>query len=624
MPADQKKANSNGRRGGEEEPQQPSFRHMINQGHRQGKGESVSRIRILAPQVAAQIAAGEVITRPAAAVKELVENALDAGSRTISVMVEEGGRKLIRVVDDGCGMTADEVPLSLQRHATSKLAAEPDLLAIATLGFRGEALPSIATVSHLTLTSCPAGGSGGYRVVARGGEIMAASPWAAAPGTQVEVAELFFNTPARQKFLKSKDTEQAQILEILRSLALGYPQVHFTLSTPARTLLAAPATVSLTERLAAVWGPELAAHMLPLSLGQGAWQVTGLATEPDYTLASRRFQVLLVNGRVVADRLLGAVLKEVYAGLLPRGRHPGAVVHLKVPPEAVDVNVHPAKTEIRFQEPGKVYPLLLTALRQGLGELCGERPRQIVTWQPEPPPRVMESARPGLFPQARPISGNAAPPPFPFTEAPLAPTPAPGPGLSPRQWRFQDLTVLGTLVQTYIVAQGPDGLVLIDQHAAHERVLYETLKARGTEVAKQSLLFPRVVEVPAAQADWVRQHLEGLAQAGLTLAPFGGASFLLTGVPACLAHADLEAVVAEAVETLAPLKSSNRPQEVREQTLQIMACKGAVKAGESLSPEAIAALLAQLDELTVSSHCPHGRPLWRLLSLHDIRQSFRR
>jgi DNA mismatch repair protein MutL len=595
---------------------------MINQGHRHGKGESVSRIRILAPQVAAQIAAGEVITRPAAAVKELVENALDAGARTITVAVEEGGRKLIRVVDDGCGMTAIEVPLSLARHATSKLAAEPDLLAIATLGFRGEALASIATVSHLTLSSCLPGAPGGYRVVARAGEIISASPWAAPSGTQVEVAELFFNTPARKKFLKSKDSEQAQILEILRSLALGYPQVHFTLSTPARILLAAPTAASLTERVAAVFGSELATHMLPLSMAQGDWQVSGLVTEPDFTLASRRFQVLLVNGRVVKDMVLGAVLKEVYAGLVPRGRHAAAVVHLKIPPEAVDVNIHPAKTEIRFQEPGKVYPLLLTALRQALGPLYGERPRPVMSWQPEAVPRAMESAPPALFPRMTPTPGSGGPPPFAFPEAALAP--APGPAPAPRNWRFQDLTVLGTLAQTYILAQGPDGLILIDQHAAHERVLYEALKARGAEVTKQSLLFPRVVEVPAAQADWVREHLEDLAQAGLTLEPFGGASFVITAMPACLAEADLEAVVAEAVETLAPLKSGTHPLEVQERTLQIMACKGAVKAGETLAPEAIGALLAQLDEIPVSSHCPHGRPLWRLMSYHDIRQSFRR
>jgi DNA mismatch repair protein MutL len=598
---------------------QPSLGDMINQGLRQGKGESVSRIRILAPQVAAQIAAGEVITRPAAAVKELVENALDAGARTITVTVAEGGRQLIRVVDDGGGMSPEDVPLSLQRHATSKLSTEADLLGIATLGFRGEALPSIAAVSRLTLTSCPPGAPGGYRVVARAGEILSASPWPAPVGTQVEVAELFFNTPARRKFLKSPAAEQAQILEVLRHLALGYPRVHFTLSTPARKLLALPATASLRERVGGVMNPELAAHMLPLSLGQGPWQVTGLTTEPDFTLASTRFQVFLVNGRVVADRLLGAVLKEVYAGLLPKGRHPGAVVSLTLPPEAVDVNVHPAKTEIRFQDPGKVYPLLLTALRQALGPLYGPSPGYTVSWQPDLPPRAAESARPELFFRGE---GPAAASPPPWPAAAAVPGPAPPP--MPRRFRFQELTVLGQLAHTYIVAQGPDGLVLIDQHAAHERVLYETLKSRGPGAAKQTLLFPRVVEVNPAQADWVREHLELLAEAGVSLEPFGGASFLVTAAPACLANQDLEAVVAEAVETLAPAKSFSQPQEVRERALQFMACRGAIKAGEALTPEAITALLVQLDETPVSSHCPHGRPLWRLISYHDLQQSFRR
>jgi len=595
---------------------------MINQAHPQGKGESVSRIRILKPQVAAKIAAGEVIVRPAAAVKELVENALDAGAGSITVVVEEGGRRLIRVVDDGSGMTPAEMPLSLRRHATSKLADEADLLSITSLGFRGEALASIAAVSRLSLISCPPGATGGFRVVAQAGEIIEATPAAAPPGTQVEVAELFYNTPARQKFLKSPEAEQAQILGSLRHLALGYPRIRFALSTPTRTLLTAPAAASLVERVAAVWGAELAAHMLPLSFSQGAWQVTGLVSEPDFNLASTRFQVFLVNGRVVVDRILGAVLREVYAGLLPRGRHPAAVVNLSLPPEAVDVNVHPAKTEIRFHESGKVYPCLLTALRQGLGPLHGESLRYRVTWRPEAPPGAAESPLPDLFPPRQPPPGAGPPPMAGWTARSLAPAPAAAPG--PRSFRFQDLTVLGTLAQTYILAQGPEGLILIDQHAAHERVLYEALKARGPGAAAQSLLFPRVVEVNPGQADWVKANLEHLAQAGITLEPFGGASFLITAVPGPLAHADLEAVVAEAVEALAPSKSCARPQEVREAALQIMACRGAVKAGEVLAPEAIQALLVQLDEIAVSSHCPHGRPLWRLMSFDDIRQSFRR
>lgn len=579
----------------------------------------MGRILILDPQVAAQIAAGEVITRPAAVVKELVENSLDAGARTITVELEEGGRHRLRVVDDGCGMTMAEAHLSLERHATSKLRAETDLLNISTLGFRGEALPSIAAVSRLELITRTPEEPMGCRLVVRAGELQEASPWAAAAGTQVTVAEIFFNTPARRKFLKSKEAEQAYILEGLRHLALGYPEVHFLLKGAAKTYLAAPPHASLVERVAALYGPELAGRLLPLDLGQGPWRVTGLISDPDFSLASSRFQVFLVNRRVVQDRLLAAVLKEVYQGLLPRGRHAAAVVLLTLPLDQVDVNVHPAKAEVRFQEPGRIYALLLSALRQGLGPLQGVGPRYTVTWQPESLARAQEEAQPLASPLAEPGLSTFYP------EARGEAQPASG--VTPRflsPFRFQDLLVIGQLQHTYILAQGPEGLILIDQHAAHERVLYESLKSREGAASRQSLLFPRVVEVSPAQADWVKENLEVLSQAGLTLEPFGGAAFLLSAAPACLAQADLEAVVLSAVEALAPLKSQAQPQAVLEQALTLMACHGAIKAGQHLEFQEIQALLAQLDNLAVSSHCPHGRPLWRLIPYGEIRHSFRR
>jgi DNA mismatch repair protein MutL len=574
----------------------------------------MGHIRILDPQVAAQIAAGEVITRPGAVVKELMENALDAGALTITVEVEEGGRRQIRVVDDGCGMDPQEAHLSLKRHATSKLISETDLLNITTLGFRGEALPSIAAVSRLELVTCPPGAPSGFRLVVQAGEIKEASPWAAPPGTQVTVAELFFNTPARRKFLKSKDAEQAQILETVRHLALAYPQVHFTLITPARTLMAAPAHPTLRERVAALYGPELAGGLLPLDLGSGPFRVTGLISHPDFSLASSRFQVFLVNRRVVKDRLLAAVLKEVYQGLLPKGRHPAAVVGLTVPPEFLDVNVHPAKTEIRFQDQGRIYALLLSALRQGLGPLQGTGPRYTVSWQPQAPQVREESAATLISPQL--------PRPLISPGPPAGPGAFPVPPLAPRDFRFQDLTLIGQLKHTYILAQGPLGLIVIDQHAAHERILYEALKSKGAP--RQALLFPVVVEVSPAQADWVKGHLSELAQAGLELSDFGGAAFLLSGVPAALAHVDLEALVLSTLEALAPFKSHHQPQAVIEEALTLMACRGALKAGQPLSREEMQALLAQLDDLAVSSHCPHGRPLWRLIPYGELHQSFRR
>jgi DNA mismatch repair protein MutL len=582
------------------------------------QGDLPRAIRILAPQVAAQIAAGEVILRPAAVVKELVENSLDAAARYVTVEIEEGGRRLLRVADDGWGMSPEEAALSLQRHATSKLRDEADLLNIHTLGFRGEALPSIAAVSRLTLITCPPGGAG-YRLVVVAGELQESSPWAAAPGTQVSAAELFFNTPARRKFLKSKDAEQAHIVETMRHLALGYPEVHFTLKTPARVLLSAPAAQDLAARVATLHGPELAGRLLPVALAAGPWQVTGLISDPEFSLASSRFQVFLVNRRVVADRVLGAVLKATFAGLLPRGRHPVAVLHLSLPAPDLDVNVHPAKAEVRFQDPGRVYSFLLAALRQALGPLAGSGPPgYTVTLNPEAPPRVEEAS---LLPPVPSPAPPAWPTPPPW---PPAPSPAAAPPSRPRAWRFQDLAVIGQLKNTYILAQAPEGLVLIDQHAAHERVLYESLKATEPAAARQALLFPRVVEVPIVQADWVREHLEVLAAVGLELSHFGGASFLIAATPAFLAGADLEAVVAEAVEVLSPLPGGASPQTVQEAARQFMACRGAIKAGEVLQAEAIRALLVQLDEIPVSSHCPHGRPLWRLIPLGEIHQSFRR
>jgi DNA mismatch repair protein MutL len=580
----------------------------------------MGRIQVLDLDTASRIAAGEVITRPAAVVKELVENALDAGARHIAVEIEEGGSRLIRVVDDGNGMTPEEAPLALLRHATSKIRQEEDLLNITTLGFRGEALPSIAQVSRLELLTRTPAATGGWRLVAEGGEITASQVAAAPTGTQITVTDLFFNTPVRRKFLKSREGEQAHILETMRHLALGHPGVHFRLTAGKKPLLAAPAVQTLLERVAAVYGAGVADHLLPFALTGAPWATAGVLSIPDYSVASSRFQVLLVNRRVVADRILGATIKAAYQGLLTRGRHPIVVVYLTLPPDQVDVNVHPAKTEIRLRDPGKAYGLLLGSLRQGLGTMAGDSRSYQATWQPGPLTLAQE---PEVF-----LAASAAPAP-PTTVRPVAQTPETLPPPSPGQpepagFRFQDLHLIGQLQGTYILAQSPQGLVLIDQHAAHERVLYESLNDSPERVPRQSLLFPRVVEVSPVQAGWVGANLELLARLGLQLEPFGGASFLVTAVPAWLAQADLEALVLDLVEDLAPVKSSSSPQAVAEQARTVMACHGAIRAGQTLAMEEMAALMGQLDTLAVSSHCPHGRPLWRLIPYADIRLGFRR
>jgi DNA mismatch repair protein MutL len=572
----------------------------------------MGRIALLPPATAAKIAAGEVTTRPAAVVKELVENALDAGARQISIRLEEGGRRRVLVADDGCGLEPDDLPVAILRHATSKIRREEDLLAIATLGFRGEALASLAAVSRLTLVSRPHEAEAGTRLVVRGGEVLELGPAPAAPGTQVLVEELFYNTPARRKFLKSKEAEQAASVEAVRQLALGYPEVHFELATPVRVLVSAPAAMSLVERVAALFGPELAQNLMPVEMEAGPYGVRGLISAPDFSVASNRFQTLLVNRRVVQDRILGAVLKEVYQGRLPRGRHPAAVVSLRLPPEMVDVNVHPAKAEVRFREPGRIYSLLLAALRQGLGPLAGDRPVYQVSWEPAAVPRVAEAG-------AAPVAPVLAATVLPFPEPAQAPRPAAAalPG-----GRFGDLTLIGQLAETYLLAQSPGGLIIIDQHAAHERVLYERLGEMKSP--RQALLFPLVVEVSPAQAEWVQDNLDLLAELGLVLEPFGGASFLLTAAPACLAGTDLEAAVLEAVDAVSPIKSGSDPEAVRERARLALACRGAIKAGQTLTLEEMHSLLKQLDEVGSPATCPHGRPIWRLLSLPELHQMFRR
>jgi DNA mismatch repair protein MutL len=575
----------------------------------------MGRIQVLDPATAAPIAAGEVITRPAAVVKELIENALDAGAASLTIRVEEGGRRRIWVADDGSGMTAEDAPLSVLRHATSKIRREEDLLGVATLGFRGEALASMAAVARLTIITRAAGEGAGVRVVAQGGDVVEIAPAASPFGTQVVVEELFYNTPARRKFLRGKDAEQAAVVEVVRQLALAYPEVHFELSTPERTLLSAPAAATLTERVAALFGPELARHLMPFELAAGPLGVAGVLSEPDFSVATSRLQTFLVNRRVVQDRILGAVLKEVYQGRLLKGRHPAAVVSLRLPPELVDVNVHPAKAEVRFRDAGRVYGLLVTALRQGLGPLVGTAPHYQVAWHAAPlplaaEPQTMVGGEPGSAPR------------IPFQTA--VPSGIPPARFSSLGCRFQDLAVLGQLQHTYVLAQGPEGLVIIDQHAAHERVLYERLQEKSARPVRQPLLFPKVVEVSPSQAEWLRENLAVLAAAGLELEPFGGAGFLLTGAPPCLEHRDLEAVVLETVEALSPLKSGADPQAVQEQARIIMACRGAIKAGQELSREEMVNLLMQLDEAGGPSHCPHGRPLWRLLPMAELHVSFRR
>jgi len=582
----------------------------------------MARITVLPPEVAGKIAAGEVITRPASVVKELVENALDAGARTIQVEVVDGGCRRLRVTDDGCGMWPEEAPLAFQRHATSKLRQDDDLLRLSTMGFRGEALPSIAAVAAVELCTRSPDRDLGCRLWVEGGVILEQDPWAGPAGTQVTVHDLFYNTPARRKFLRSQSAEQGQILELLRHLALGYPEVHFVVQAQGRTLLQAPSHSEVRERVAAILGLEWAEAMLPLEFEGPGLRLQGLVSPPDQHLASPRYQFLLVNRRIVSDRLLAGALRQAYQGLLPKGRHPVVLLEVVIPPDQVDVNVHPAKGEVRFKDSGRVYGAVLTALKEALAPTQQPGRQEFAgPWVATPVARVAEARPTALFQELPPLpveAGAVRAVPLAAPEEPADPAAA--------AWRFADLPILGQLQDTYILAQAPEGLLIVDQHAAHERVLYEQLSAgQGRWALRQALLFPCPIELPPPTAAWVEAHLATLQEVGLELEPFGGTTFLVRAVPACLAQQDAASVVPGLIEEAAPLPQEGEAEaSVRRRLHLTLACRGAIKAGQRLRPEEMHHLLSQLDQLAVSSHCPHGRPLWRLLTLSEIRQNFRR
>lgn len=581
----------------------------------------MGRIAILPPEVASKIAAGEVITRPASVVKELVENAVDAGADRILLEIEEGGCRRIRVIDNGSGMEPEEAPLSLERHATSKIRQDQDLLHLQTLGFRGEALASIAAVSRLELASRPAAQPRGCRLYVEGGRLLAQEPWSGPPGTQVVVEDLFFNTPARRKFLRSRTTEQAQIVELVRQLALGYPELAFQLRANGKILLDAPGPVPLGERLATLLPFDWIEQMLPVTAAYGNLKIRGLISRPDHQAATARYQYFLVNRRLVSDRLLSGALREAYQDLLPRGRYPVVVLHLELPPDQVDVNVHPAKAEVRFREGGRVYAGLLTALRQTLAGESGPARglANSAQWQPASP-RAAEPLPVALFPPSAP-----SPPapnfnfPTPGEEAaPSPPTPA-------TTWSFAELPILGQLHATYILAQAPEGLILVDQHAAHERLLYEDLRRQPEGPApRQNLLLPQPLELTPEQAVWVEEHQAELDRAGLELELFGGSTVLVRAVPVCLASKEPGQVAQEIIAELATLGPAPDRDSFCRRLQLTLACRGAIKAGQPLTLAEMRELLAALDTLPVNSHCPHGRPLWRLLTLAEIHQNFRR
>lgn len=690
----------------------------------------MARIRQLTATVINQIAAGEVIERPASVVKELVENSLDAGATRVDVSVAKGGVDLVRVCDNGHGIDADDMPLALASHATSKLHDADDLFRVATLGFRGEALASIASISRLTLRSRTPEANAGAEITASGGVVSAPAPCGCAPGTTIEVAELFYNTPVRRKFLRSTQTEIGHVVEALTRLALAHPRVHFTLKHNDREVLDLPPANPWLERIERLLGQELAGHWIAVESsddsGGGVVRLSGYVAHPSQSRSNARSQYLFLNGRYIRDRALGHALQEAYRGLLLTGRYPISCLQFEMPAELVDVNVHPTKLEVRFQDGGRLYSQLLSTLRtkflttdlttaldavragggpapvasgsstspsytlapsvsmsqpnlafatngsgtapHGLlqpgaaaarqelvawakGEVAGwnrpttaaddstraqatqhapltviELPR---AWSPvDPQGDENEPAVPDSF-------GDASQGVAPMNGAPAGVVPLErggyridGPACRAAGDAFDTLSRRPALQlhNRYLIAETTDGMAVIDQHALHERVLYEQLrdKVLAAAVETQSLLVPEPVDLAASEAALVLEHRELLARLGVQVEPFGGGTVLIVGYPAMLANLRPVEILRGLVEQLASGSRQPDRRDLLDELLHMVACKAAIKAGDRLTPEEVHALLEMRGQLPDTHHCPHGRPTELVFTREELDRQFKR
>jgi DNA mismatch repair protein MutL len=584
-------------------------------------------IQILQPEVASQIAAGEVVERPASVVKELVENALDAGARTVTIRVSGAGTRSIEVSDDGSGIPADELSLAVERHATSKLKAASDLLSIRTLGFRGEALASIGSVSRLTLTSRHTLAAAGARLRIEAGQIGRVEPVGSPVGTQVQVEDLFYNVPARLKFLKHDNTERSQIDRLVSRYALAYPKVRFQLSQDDRQTLHTSGNGDRREALGALYSAEIARQMLEILFEDGTLRVSGFISPTSLTRSNRREMTFFVNGRPVQEPALSAAALKGYHTLLMVGRFPIVVLFIEIPPENVDVNVHPAKAEVRFREPERMFSGVQSAVRRGL---LAHSPvpglGDALSW---PSPSMWGHSRREFNPTwdwRQATTGGQGPFPTGWGEVPQEEEhPAPGtdqPGLP--GGGIQLLRLVGQIANAYLIAEGPDGLYLIDQHAAHERVLFERLIGQTErDIAAQTLLQPASVELPAGSARSLEEQLPILRHLGFDVEAFGPNTFLVRAIPALLKNlepgAALRALVEDFEEDETPLLAE------QERRLAARVCKrAAVKAGQTLSPEEQRSLLNDLESCQSPRTCPHGRPTMIHLSVDLLERQFGR
>ncbi len=620
-----------------------------------------NRIQRLPPSVVNKIAAGEVIERPASVVKELLENAVDSGARQIDLTVQQGGLELIRVADDGCGISADDLPLAVAPHATSKISDADDLFKVATLGFRGEALASIAEISHLTIRSRVASDSAGYELRVTGGEAEPLAPCGAPVGTVVEVRNLFFNTPVRQKFLRTHQTEMGHVTEAFTRVALAHPEVHFVLRHNERTLYDLPGNRPLAERIGLLFGEEIRGCLIPIEGRDGGVQLSGFVIDPTQSRTHNRMQYLFLNGRFIRERSLQHALGEAYRGLLLVGRYPICFLQLQMPPEIVDVNVHPAKLEVRFVDGGRLYSLVLGTIRNTFlsTDLTAHSPRGAEPFAQPAAPGGMEapSSGPGLggsrdlvpptsqaslpidFPRSG-VDWTAAPRPKPELpaypavptfggEPPFQPFPDGSKRAAPPNPSTETVAVGGRAMQVhnrYLITENEDGMVVIDQHALHERILYEQLRHKVTHGAleTQRLLVPEPVSLTATEWTTVQEARDILQQIGIDVRDFGGNTVLVESYPAMLANHNPAEMLRALVERLQTQAASVQRRDVLDELLHMIACKAAVKAGDRLSAAEIDALLEHRQLCQDAHHCPHGRPTALVLTREELDRRFKR
>ncbi len=565
-------------------------------------------IKVLDKESVAKIAAGEVVERPASVVKELVENSLDAGASQISIEVRGGGVSLMRVTDNGCGIPAAELELAFKRHSTSKIDSFDDLKSITSLGFRGEALPSIAAVAQVDISSCASGESIGSCLTLREGRVASRGSQGRPQGTTVTVRHIFHNLPARLKFLKSQATENSHIANVVSHYALAFPKVKFSLSIDGRASLATPGSGHLVDSVIEVYGLEVARNMLDVKSDQG-WQdregsalpqVSGMVASPAVSRSSRSYLSFFINCRWISSRMLAWAVEEAYHGLLMSGRHPVAIVNIWLSPGEVDVNIHPTKTEVKFKSEQAVFTAVQRAVRQTLVKLT-------------PVPKIEEVATAYHKPseqhwQPQTQGGGSLATLLPPAQTPAVSLPA--------------LRVLGQLMNSYIIAEGPDGLYLIDQHAAHERVLFEKIKQQKLrqQIEVQGLLEPATFEATPKQDEVLKQRYEELAQFGFSIEPFGDRTYLVRAVPALL----YEKGLAEMLTGLLDFTSGRVSGDFTKEVVASMACHSAVRFGQKLTDTEMRQLIRQLEQAALPNTCPHGRPTMIHISSGQLRKEFGR